>query len=119
MHRHHLGLDCLVVASAGSSYLRTPVGPCGTGVLKGTYMLVLHEILISRILKPISQNLREDQCVFIRGYRVARAFGIFPKQIKGAAGPNPSLDEDEDEGSHDPDKELVSIPASTEVTYSC
>jgi len=59
------------------------------------------------------QNLPEDQCIFIRGFRVARVLGILPKQLKGAGGPN-----SDPEGDHDcdePDKELISIPASTKV----
>lgn len=63
----------------------------------------------------ICQNLREDQCVFIRGFRVVRIFGIFPRQLKGAAGPNPSPDGSRDDD--EPDKALVSIPASSEVTF--
>ena len=82
---------------------------------EGNVSVSLQEISISRVLKPIHQNLREDQCVFIRGFRVVRVLGIFPRQLKGAAGPNPSLDEDED--GHDPAKELVSIPASAKVMY--
>jgi len=87
---------------------------CGWGP-EGNVCVSLQEMLISRILKPIHQDLREDQCVFIRGFRVVRVFPIFPRQLKAAAGPNPSLDEDE--GGHDPAKELVSIPASAKVTY--
>jgi hypothetical protein len=58
----------------------------------------------------------EDQCVFIRGFRVVRMLGILPRQLKGVAGPNPSPD-----GDHDDDeagKELVSIPASAKVYFS-
>lgn len=61
----------------------------------------------------LRQNLREDQCVFIRGFRVVRILGIMPRQLKGAAGPNPSPD-----GSHDddePDKGLVPTPAFSGV----
>jgi len=61
----------------------------------------------------LRQNLREDQCVFIRGFRVARIFGIFPRQLKGAAGPNPSPDGSRDDD--EPDKALVSIPTFSEV----
>ena len=61
------------------------------------------------------QNLREDQYVFIRGFRVVRILGIFPRQLKGAAGPNPSPDGSRD--NDEPDKELASIPASSTVRF--
>lgn len=61
------------------------------------------------------QNLPEDQCIFIRGFRVVRVFGIFPRQLKGAAGPNPSLDGDQD--GDEPDKGLISISAAMKVKY--
>jgi len=64
----------------------------------------------------VYQNLLEDQCIFIRGFRVVRRLGILPRQLRGAAGPNPSLDRD-----HDHDKqhmELVSIPSATTVRRS-
>jgi hypothetical protein len=34
--------------------------------------------------------------MFIRGFRIVRPLGILPRQLRAAAGPNPSLDEDED-----------------------
>jgi hypothetical protein len=40
--------------------------------------------------------------------------GILPKQLKGAAGVDPHGNGDDDE----PDKELVSIPASGKVKFS-
>ena len=58
--------------------------------------------------------MREDQCIFIRGFRVARVFGILPRQLRGAAGPNPDLDGHGGE----PDMELIPIPAVTKVKYS-
>jgi hypothetical protein len=61
------------------------------------------------------QDLQEDQCIFIRGFRVVRRLGIFPKQLRGAAGHNLSLDDDHD---NEPDKELRSIPAITKVKHS-
>jgi hypothetical protein len=61
------------------------------------------------------QNLPEDQCIFIRGFRVVRTTNILSK-LKGAAGPNPSLEDVHDD--NEPDKELISTPASTKVKYS-
>jgi hypothetical protein len=58
------------------------------------------------------QDLPEDQCVFIRGYRVTRTLKIFPKQIKAAAEPS----SDPDEHSSEPDLELTTIPANTKVS---
>ena len=87
---------------------------CGWGP-EGRLRVSLQETLISRILKPICQDLRDDQCVFIRGFRVVRPLGIFPKQLKAEAGPNPCLD---GMGRHKPDRELASIPTPTKVMYS-
>ena len=40
---------------------------------------------------PFVQNLPENQCLFIRGFRVTRVLvlGILRRQFRGAAGPNP------------------------------
>ncbi|KAI9439547.1 hypothetical protein H4582DRAFT_1812622 [Lactarius indigo] len=56
------------------------------------------------------QDLPEDQCIFVRGYRVTRAFKLFPR-LKGAAGhtPDPSGPDCE------PELEVVSIPSFTKV----
>ncbi|KAN0116119.1 hypothetical protein V8E52_006176 [Russula decolorans] len=58
---------------------------------------------------PDGKNLPENQCVFIRGYRVARSFWILPRRLKAAAGPS------SDSGGYDcdPDMEVISIPATT------
>ncbi len=61
----------------------------------------------------IFQGLLENQCVFIRGYRVTRVFGILPRRLRAAAGPNPSLDDDDES-----DKELISLYSAKKVTYS-
>jgi hypothetical protein len=47
-----------------------------------------------------NQNLPENQCIFIRGFRATRLLGILPK-LRGAAEPTQSPDEDEDESEHD------------------
>ena len=50
--------------------------------------------------------------MFIRGFRVARrAFRIFPKQLKAAAGPS----QEPDGYDRDPDIEVTSIPATSKV----
>ena len=54
------------------------------------------------------QDLPENQCVFIRGFRVARTLWKFPKRLRAAAGPSTDRYDDEP-GS---DKELISIPAT-------
>ncbi|KAI9439697.1 hypothetical protein H4582DRAFT_1876692 [Lactarius indigo] len=58
---------------------------------------------------PDGKDLPEDQCIFIRGFRVIRKYKIFPR-LKGAAGPNP----DPEGSDEEPDKELVSVPAVPE-----
>jgi hypothetical protein len=61
----------------------------------------------------IHQNLSEDQCVFIRGFRVTRTLRILPKHLIAAAGPSSDPDEYDDE----PDPELTAIPAITKVKW--
>ncbi|KAH9023165.1 hypothetical protein EDB85DRAFT_1992298 [Lactarius pseudohatsudake] len=62
---------------------------------------------------PVGQDLPEDQCIFIRGYRVTRKLMILPR-LKGAAGPNP----DPKGPNSEPDVELVPISTVPEVTCS-
>jgi hypothetical protein len=59
-----------------------------------------------------NQNLPEDQCIFIRGFRATRRLGLLPSRLRGAAGPAPTPDEDGPES----DMQLLSIPADTNVT---
>ncbi|KAI0289465.1 hypothetical protein BC826DRAFT_610352 [Russula brevipes] len=59
---------------------------------------------------PDGKNLPEDQCVFIRGFRVTRTLKIFPKHLIAAGGSSSDPDEDNSE----PDLELMSIPKMTE-----
>ncbi|KAN0133862.1 hypothetical protein V8E53_008294 [Lactarius tabidus] len=55
---------------------------------------------------PNGEDLPEDQCIFIRGFRVARKLIILPRGLKAAAGPNPNAGGDDD---YEPDVELMSI----------
>ncbi|KAH9163728.1 hypothetical protein EDB89DRAFT_482398 [Lactarius sanguifluus] len=58
---------------------------------------------------PSGENLPENQCIFIRGFRMKRIFfGTIPR-IRGAAEPKP--DRENDRG---PEKKVVSIPGFTE-----
>ncbi|KAH8982540.1 hypothetical protein EDB86DRAFT_328722 [Lactarius hatsudake] len=59
---------------------------------------------------PTGENLPEDQCIFLRGYRVTRRLMILPR-LKGAAGPGP----DSKGSDSEPDMELV--PISTVPEY--
>jgi len=60
-------------------------------------------------LGPSGENLPENQCIFVRGYRVVRLLNIWPK-LRGLAGPAPDI--------HEPGPgsglELISIPADTD-----
>ena len=62
-------------------------------------------------LIPCIQNLPQNQCIFVRGFRVTRILNIWPK-LRGA-GPAPDLGEREPES--DRHLELISIPADTDV----
>ncbi|KAH9032017.1 hypothetical protein EDB85DRAFT_1957290 [Lactarius pseudohatsudake] len=62
---------------------------------------------------PSGENLPENQCIFIRGFRMKRIFfGTIPR-IRGAAEPKP--DTRGNNSDCEPDKEVVSIPSDTEV----
>lgn len=62
---------------------------------------------------PSGENLPENQCIFIRGYRVKHIFfGTIPR-IRGAADPKP----DPRENDPGPEKEVISIPRVTEVRF--
>ncbi|KAH9032021.1 hypothetical protein EDB85DRAFT_2114962 [Lactarius pseudohatsudake] len=50
---------------------------------------------------PNGEDLPENQCIFIRGFRVKRYFGIIPR-IKAAAEPKPDTRGDDGEPSQDP-----------------
>ena len=58
----------------------------------------------------ILQKLPENQCIFVRGFRVKRIFGKF-HQIKAAA--EPKLDPCEED--YEPEKEVIAIPSVSEV----
>ena len=124
MGRHHLELKwsrVVTLASIGNSHPEILKEWCVIGALKGRYV-GLQNMVISETLKAIlaflcsHQNLPEDQCIFIRGFRVVRTINILSKQLKGAACPNPSLEDVHDD--NEPDKELISTPASMKVKYS-
>ena len=56
------------------------------------------------------QNLPENQCVFVRGFRVVRILNIWPR-LRGQAGPAPSLHEHKPQS----DKRLVPIGAFGDI----
>ncbi|KAH9021558.1 hypothetical protein EDB85DRAFT_413948 [Lactarius pseudohatsudake] len=59
--------------------------------------------------RPNGENLPEDQCIFIRGFRVKRIFGIIP-WIRAAAEPEP----DTRGNDREPEMEVIPIPSVTE-----
>ncbi|KAI0284831.1 hypothetical protein BC826DRAFT_973171, partial [Russula brevipes] len=61
-------------------------------------------------LGPGGQDLPEDQCIFIRGFRVTRLLGILPR-LRGAAGPSQNPDQDPDEPELD--MQLLNISADS------
>ncbi|KAH9968581.1 hypothetical protein BC827DRAFT_1164151 [Russula dissimulans] len=58
-------------------------------------------------LGPSGQNLPGDQCIFVRGFRVARFSKIFPR-LRGAAGLARLPDGDPDQAA-----QLISTPVDT------
>ncbi|KAI0298042.1 hypothetical protein B0F90DRAFT_838623 [Multifurca ochricompacta] len=58
----------------------------------------------------IFQNLPEDQCIFVRGFRVTRIIWMLPRKLRGEAEPA----QDPDGYDCDPDTKLMSIPSLTE-----
>ena len=60
------------------------------------------------------QNLPENQCVFIRGFRVSRSFWMLPKRLKAAAGPS----SDPGGNGGDPDTEIITLSPVTTVRDS-
>ena len=52
----------------------------------------------------------------MRGFRIVRFLWILPKQLRGAAGPNPGLGGDHDDDEHA--TELVPLPPVTAVKHS-
>ena len=66
-------------------------------------------------LIPCVQNLPQNQCIFVRGFRVTRILNIWPR-LRGA-GPAPDFGEREPES--DRRLELISIPADADVCIHC
>jgi hypothetical protein len=60
----------------------------------------------------LNQNLPENQCIFIRGFRITRFSMILPR-LRGAAGPARVP-----EGDSDSDKQLQGIPVDSSVRKS-
>jgi hypothetical protein len=118
LHRHHLGFASSKaprLASIGTAYLAVFEEGSGVGAPKGGYVTSSFLGNSSVILRTF-QNLPEDQCVLLRGFRVARILGILPKRLRGAAGPHPSLDTDHDD--YEPVKELSWTGSDTMVKFS-
>ncbi|KAH9012524.1 hypothetical protein EDB84DRAFT_938760 [Lactarius hengduanensis] len=63
---------------------------------------------------PSGENLPEDQSIFVRGFRVKRAFKIFPPRLRGAAGSAP----DSSWGDGKPDSEMEVVSSIPSVTDS-
>jgi len=67
-------------------------------------------------LGPTGKYLPENQCIFIRGFRVARVLGIWPR-LRGQAGPAPGTSGHEPESESDTRLEFISGPADDNVTH--
>jgi len=66
-------------------------------------------------LIPWVQNLPQNQCIFVRGFRVTRILSLWPR-LRGAG---PAADFGEREPESDRRLELISIPADTDVCSHC
>ena len=62
------------------------------------------------------QNLPENQCIFVRGFRATRIAKILP-WLRGAAGPARIPGEDHHD-EDDSDTQVTSIPSNTDVRLS-
>lgn len=66
-------------------------------------------------LVPLVQNLPQDQCIFVRGFRVTRVLNLWPR-LRGA-GPTPDV------GGREPESdrrlELIETPVDTDVCRDC
>ncbi|KAI0285880.1 hypothetical protein BGY98DRAFT_244928 [Russula aff. rugulosa BPL654] len=80
------------------------VGPSGADITWEVSREQIREVQIQR--GPSGDNLSEDQCIFVRGFRVTRFMGIFPTRLRAAAGPAPLAGSDSH--SHPSDKQLMS-----------
>ena len=76
---------------------------------------IANEPKISSAYSCVYENLPEDQCIFIRGFRVARTLGILPKHLRAAA--KPPTDTDGDDWDSGPEVRLISIPTVSKVRY--
>jgi hypothetical protein len=56
------------------------------------------------------QNLPDNQCIFVRGFRVVRRLNIWPR-LQGEAEPAP------DEGEHEPELDRQLEPIGTSNDY--
>ena len=76
---------------------------------------IANEPKISSAYSCVYENLPEDQCIFIRGFRVARTLGILPKHLRAAA--KPPTDTDGDDWDSGPEVELISMPTVSKVSH--
>ncbi|KAF8506004.1 hypothetical protein F5888DRAFT_494244 [Russula emetica] len=67
-------------------------------------------------LGPTGRDLPENQCIFIRGFRVVRILGMWPK-LRGQAEPAPDAGDQEPEPEVDPQLELISVPDDSNVKH--
>ena len=87
--------------------------------LKGRYVYTLFKIVHkfnTALARFVFNRTCPNQCVFIRGFRVIRSFWKLSRRVEAAAGP--SLDPGWYGYDHDPDTEVTSIPADTQVKHS-
>lgn len=85
------------------------LGP--SGQVRFCILFLSQQTATARGLTLSNQNLPENQCIFIRGFRVARFSSKIIPRLRGAAGPSQLPDEDDP----DPDTQLNSIPDETHV----
>jgi hypothetical protein len=109
----HVSLGVHTTGNSGVNWRFTPEGAGGTPYKLGSSGQVrLCTFSITQSMALSNQDLPENQCIFLRGFRATRFTSKIIPWLRAAAGPAQMPGGDD---YPDPDAQLVSIPASTHV----
>jgi hypothetical protein len=101
------------LASLGVAHPEVSEEGYGAGDLKERYVgsgKFLGMILCTRQSPP------ENQCVFIRGFRITRVFRSLPRRFRGVAGSNVVLQGDQDDNELDEESPSILSEAMVRVS---